>query len=245
MIFLILTIIFSLNLLAQDENLDKLPYDDAPPGVEEEEYFALGAGYGLAFNFVNIDNVNSFASNYIAEEFPSPIVLNGGMMFFSLPWAGSRISIWSLSGVSEVKNDTSFASLSSSYFGLGYEYGYVITKTLALVGGINVSWSSNEFQLSNLLADEIIWDGMEVKSQILIIKKENNTFFPNLLSPNLGVEWAITDFLMFRLNAAYNYSFEKDEWTVNNIETRTDVFKNVDNDGLVVSAGLFIGLFNY
>ena len=244
MIFLFLTIIFSLNLSAQDENLDKLPFDDAPPGVEEEEYFVFGAGYGLAFNFTNIDNINSFTSNYNLESFPSPVVLKGGTMFTSLPWAGLRVSLWSLSGVSEMKNDSSFASLSSSYFGLGVEYGYVIVKTLAIVGGINFSYSKNEFQLSNLVEERIIWDDKEVASQVLLIKKEKNSFWPDLYSPNLGIEWAITDFLMFRFNVAYNYSFGYDEWTVNNLET-TNIFKGVDNDGLAVSAGLFIGLFNY
>ncbi len=243
--YLILSIVISLNLFSQDENLDKLPYDDAPPGVEENEYFALGAGYGVAFKFAKIDEINSLISNYNLEEIPTPLVLNGGMMFYSLPfWVGSRVSIWSFSGVSEEKNNDAFASLPSSHIGLGFDYGYVIIKTLALVGGLNISLTSIEFEISSKSEGAIKWGGEEILSKGMSVEHKNYHF-----SPNIGLEWAITDFLMFRLNGAYNISLlgfgNAREWTINNIEERKDIFQDVSNDGLVVSAGIFIGLFNY
>lgn len=241
----------SFNLFAiQDDRLDELPFDEEPLEEPTKNYFAIGGGVTTSFLFLNFDDANKFFQTKDGDKFvdlTSPIFMTGGQGFTGIPWIPNlRIGIQGMSGTSSVNyeitpTDKKQVDYNVSSLGLSLDYGFIVTKSLAILPGIGVNWGTTSIDYITNSAD-LDWNAPNPTINSYIAKMENNYL---VIQPSVNVEWAALDYLMVRFAGGYSYQLNSGEWTFN----KNDKVINAPS-GLNVSApyaqiGLFLGLFNY
>lgn len=237
------------NGFAQDNMLDSLNFEVSAVKEEKPPYFALGGGYTGTFLFADMTELNKIAKNYGLSDLKSNIYLSGVQGFTAIGIIPNlRLGFWGLGGSqkTELKIDT--ASLtrglnySLSFTGFSIDYGINLIKSLAVLPGISAGWvtatmeayqSSNSFDFANFKPGNDLNNYRQ--------RAEGSFYF---IQPNLNLEYAVTPFLMARLNVGYSYSFSGD-WKYNQDATLTNVPTGINANGMTVQFGVFVGLFNY
>ncbi|MFY8162307.1 MAG: hypothetical protein ACOVNU_13320 [Candidatus Kapaibacteriota bacterium] len=241
----------SVNMFAaQDDRLDELPFDEEPLEENTKSYFAIAGGATLSFMFVNFDDMNAFLTNKenpaIPKQLEGPLLMTGGTGFTGVPWVPNlRVGVSGMAGTSTVEylveTNKKQVDYTVSSFGLNFDYGFVLTKSLALLPGVGVNFGSTTIEYINN-GQDLPW-GTPNDLTNSYIARMNNDYI--MLQPSLNLEWAALDYLAIRFGGGFSYQVNASEWTLNKNDKVTGA-----PDGLKLSApyaqiGILVGLFNY
>ena len=239
-------------MVAQDDEIDELPFDNEPLRDDSRSYFVLAGGMTFDWLMVNEDYLNSFGTS---SELSGPIQMIGGQGVTGIPWVKNmRIGVFGYGGSIEsnigeypglnesgdVVNVGIQRNLTASMFGFSLHYGYVPFEHFAILGGVNAGWGdiTHEQFIGNSMSDEMIVS----PSGFGMNRYEKNFFFA---MPNIQIEYALANFIILRADASYNLTFAQDEkWTFNTLGTSTQN-PDLDLSGLKVGFGVMIGLVNF
>lgn len=233
----------------QDDRLDELPFDEEPLEEPAKNYFAIGGGATLSFMFINFDDMNKFiiTKDLVTDKkLEGPMIMTGGTGFTGLPWVPNmRVGVSGMSGTSKVTYEIGTMKKEVDYtvssFGLNFDYGIVLTKSLALLPGVGVNFGSTTIEYINN-GQDLTWETPNGLTNSYIARMNNDYI---MLQPSLNLEWAALDYLAVRIGGGFSYQVNASEWTLNN----NDKVLNAP-DGLKLSApyaqiGILVGLFNY
>lgn len=250
MLFAVAILTLSVNVFAQDDQLDKLPFDDEPLRETTVPYFAIGGGFIGDYFFAKVDDINLRAKSLGIADLKAPIFQTGGQGFSGIPWVpNTRIGVIALGGsaIQEEKGTSMLKSFeySTSYIGLSLDYGFIVTKGLAVLPGATIGWSGATIEYTESPTG-VIWDsiGTNANSSKNITRLKSSGFY---IQPNVNVEYALTNFFMVRASAGYSIQLSKGDWTLNkdNNNTVSNVPSSISNSGVHAQLGIFLGLFNY
>lgn len=256
-ILLLLAILMApLFMVAQDDEIDELPFDNEPLRDEGRAYFVLAGGMTFDWLMISEDHLNDFSENMPEElQLSGPIQLIGGQGVTGIPWVKNmRIGVFGYGGSIE-SEISSFdetlvdgtptgnsleqqSSLTASMFGFSLHYGYVPFEHFAILGGVNAGWGDMTYEIYSASSNTQDFmgsiNGMD--------RYEKNYFF---LMPNIQFEYALANFIILRADASYNLTIGQDEnWTQNYLGTNT-INPDLDLSGLKVGFGVMIGLVNF
>ncbi|MDQ1266619.1 MAG: hypothetical protein QG635_1771 [Bacteroidota bacterium] len=269
---LILTILnLTIQLMAQDDQIDNLSFETAQIEEARRVYFGIGVGYTGNFMFMNLDELNKTASQFDCGDLKSPVFLNGiegYIVSFVVP--NLRVNIFSRWGATSVDKDVYLHSsiidfgtdslsvkrsveLSLSYTGLSFDYAFLPVKSLAILPGIAGGYGN--YMLEAYQGNNYDWQN---------IPKSLSTSYPNLsglsgidvlnrietnfwfVEAELNIEYALTDYLTVRANGSYVYSFMSGgNWKFNKNASLSGVPADINANGYRVQFGVFLGVFNY
>lgn len=254
--FLFLFFLSNFILFSQDEDLDKLPYNDTPVEQQNRNYFVIGGGFSINYYMLNVDEYNNLMKNQFGlGEFKSGMIMQGGVGFTGLPITKNlRVGVRSVGGSNQITSNKDKYSidqtLSLNMTGITIDYGYILTNHLALLLGAEIGWGNTNLHLSKGLQNKD-WGSLNPNlddSTYNFSLDKNFAYF----SPHASIEWAATSFLMFRFMASYNVAFdnpfsgaEDKSWRLNNVTTISNTPNKLSNSGINFEFGIFLGLFNY
>lgn len=255
--YLLLIFLLPFITFAQDDDLDKLPYNDTPPQEARPTYFAIAVGYTANFAFLNVKEINDLLASdkFQIDKLNSQITLHGGGGFTGFPiWKNVRLGLFSTSGTrsSEIFSEDNVkkqSNLQLSMSGLHFDYGYVIAKNLALLGGLGLGYGRMELEILQSVG-QYEWDDINQipDAENFNLSLEHKFLF---VQPNISIEWAATNFLMIRGNVQYNLTFDNflssdaGSWTMNGLTEVMNTPGSLTANNFSAQVGLFIGLFNY
>ena len=241
---LFLLLFLSVNLLAQDEQVDNLQFEETPVVEHRSTYFAIGAGYVGNLFFMNYDDINILMSKFSLPEYKNSIYVSGAHGFTGIGIIPNvRFGFFSSGGSDKVEKSDSMnfgSKLTISTTGFSLDYGYVLFEHLSLLGGVNIGWSSLNLEIYRTEKSNS-WSNVD-QNQTGYFKSLKGSFW--YVQPNIYLEYAITPFLMARAAAGYSLSFLPD-WTISSSTELKDVPKGVNTSGLNLQFGICVGLFNF
>jgi hypothetical protein len=130
----------------------------------------------------------------------------------------------------------------ASLYGLELDYAYVPFRKFALLPGI--SFGRGGLEVNTYQApDKASWLDNKPAGDSLTYQNQTYTGFW-FVKPSINFEYALTNFLMFRLGASYSYQLGSD-WTLNKNAKLNDVPDKISASGMNIQLGIFVGLFNY
>ena len=240
-------------LRAQDDKLDKLSFEDSPLLDEKPPYFAVGGGFLGTFLFTNFDELNKSATAFGVGEFKSPIFLTGAQGFTAIGVIPNiRLGVLSVGGkatLQKVVDDprlppfsvklTRTMEYSTSLTGFTIDYAIQPFKHFAVIPGVMFGLGTVAVERSQTTSTRNFTDTLP----------STDNYFQRLdasitvLQPNLNIEYAITQFSMFRVNVGYMMSFLGD-WKADRQTVVTGVPDKINSSGLTFQFGIFVGLFN-
>src|SRR6056300_847324 len=163
-LLLLITILMApLFMVAQDDEIDELPFDNEPLRDEGRSYFVLAGGMTFDWLMINEDNLNSFSENMPEElQLSGSIQMIGGQGVTGIPWVKNlRVGVFGYGGSVESDilktDDTDLqlnepitvgtqTNLTASMFGFSLHYGYVPFEHFAILGGVNAGWGDVTFE---------------------------------------------------------------------------------------------------
>lgn len=241
------------NIFAQETDIEQFQFETEPTQTEKSPYFTLGGGYTAAFQFLNLDELNTLAKSYNLDNLTNPMYQGGFEVFtgiFIVP--NLRLGFFTDGGSISSNFDSSNMHREMNYqisnLGIIADYAYVPFKSFAILGGVRIGMAKSNIDISQTARD-VNWTELPTTSSLenFYSHKLSQTFLN--LEPRLNLEYAVTNFLMFRLNASYNFSikdpFGRENWTYNSIGRVTNVPDNLNQSGFKFQLGLFVGLMNY
>ncbi len=255
-LFLLLLFVFS-PLFSQDDDLDQLPFDDEPLKKQKINYFAIAGGYTVGTLRLNLDEFNSLLGQFSERnKLGNNLIMQGGAAFTGIPFIknfrvgyhsyGGGLSENYLIGESNVSQE-----LRVSLSGINADYGYVLFKNFAIMGGFQLGWGNINMNIAkgNSAYDwEMIKDDLSDSDNYFIFAEKKFMYF----NPTISFEWASTNFLMFRALINYNFTFtnpiasvEDRSWTINRVAQINNTPDGLTPNGLYFEFGVFLGLFNY
>lgn len=264
---LLISILLSGFLFSQDDRLDDLPFDDEPLKDENRSYFAIAGGYTFNVGLLKVDEINNFFNNFPInpdgseinfEEFSSPLFLHGGGGFTGIPfWRNIRIGFEAWAGSSETNEITQMigednykmkGEINFAMTAMHADYGYVITDGLALLAGLKLGWSGMNVIYSES-KNSYDWETFQDGSNLNMVEMDKSWLF---VAPQVSLDWAATEFLMFSISAFYQVNFDNPfveeidkNWKVNRTASLDNVPSNLSLDHLNFRLGIYFGLFNY
>lgn len=239
-------LVSNINSFAQDDKLDSLSFEVTPVKEEKPPYFALGGGYTGTFLLLKMDDLNAHlkANNFGMSDLKSSMYMSGVQGFTAIGIVPNlRIGFFGMSGTQTSENNVgdtiTGVDFSLSYTGFALDYGIILGKSIAILPGISAGWvkATIESYRSKNTAE---WVAFKPESANMY-RAEKSAYF---IQPNINLEYALTPFLMARVNAGYSMSFSGD-WKYNNTGTLSNVPKGINANGLTLQFGVFVGLFNY
>ena len=252
---LAVTCFVALPMVAQDERLEDLNFDEEPIKEESAPYFAVGVGTVANFTFLNVDDVNLRSSALGLDNLSSPMIQAGVELFTAVGLVENlRVGFsWVTGSLSTTKDITDTLQTNSSSFNRTLEYSvgsravfidYAIVpaKSLAILPGVGFGWSTQTISTYQAPANEVY----NVNGGINTPSAEFSELSRSVLSviPRINIEYAVSPFLNLRLNAAYTVQFSSGDWQGNRTSTVTGVPDAINVNGLNAQLGLFLGLFN-
>jgi|GEM_PF-998656 len=259
---ILIIILSTIPIFSQDDELDKLPYDDTPEKALKNTLAYRGVaelGYNFNFSLINYDEINNLISNEANNynKLEDNLLLSGMRLSFYIPFIkNSKIGFYNLSGSAQseeksiVQNsDTlkNIAELELNMTGVSFDYGIVLFPSFAITLGANICFSGEmNIKLSQFKQEnswEEIQNNLNSNNSIIISKKFMQ------LQPSFGIEWTPTNFLMLRLNTFYNLTFtdifSDSDWKINSLGNLSNVPSGINPDAFNISLGVFIGVFNF
>ena len=250
-LLLLFLIICPFFLIAQDEQLDDMDFEEIPVVKERPTYFAIGAGYVGSLNYFNLDEINKkLTDDFHLSEYKTPLYLSGVHGFTGIGIIPDiRLGFFGFAGSQKVSDDTDsikYGSVfSASLMGFTIDYGFVLFKHFAILPGLQIGWSSLEYKFYRTLntGGEPNWDDInsEGNSEFFSKNIEGSFIF---IQPQVYFEYALTPFLMARASLGYNFSFSP-KWEYNSSAVLKNVPDKITTNGLSLQFGVFVGLFNF
>jgi hypothetical protein len=262
---IISALLFSNVLLAQDDEFENYSFDDNES--PKLPYFALSFGGNAHFLFMKYDDINKKPGIMEYEEdlkFSGPIICFGFDFFSAMSplvnnarigitySAGSQVKEYNLYDfpiIDSSKIDINLnRKLSVSNIGIHFDYAFVPIKSLAILPGLGLKFGTMTLeQYATVLP--VSWDSISyvVADQQRFNEKLEYSYFA--IEPQISIEYAITGFFMIKVAGAYVLPFDnpfyKNVWTINGNNAYSGVPNSVKPQGFSVSAGVYLGLFNY
>lgn len=237
----------------QDSSLFELTFDTEPIVEQKAPYFALGGGYVGTFLFNNFDDLNDLMkkNGYDFDKFDSPMYTSG-FSFFTAIGIVKNLRIGVTGQTKTINNEKSIVIGNQNYklgfdyntyfTGFSADYGIVLFKSFALLPGITLGYNSITLQAYQH-KDKYNWSDFKTGAdENNYLNKASGSFW--YLQPALNIEYAVTPFLMVRLAGGYNFTFGS-SWEMNNSAELKGVPSGLNNNGMTLQLGLFLGLFNY
>jgi hypothetical protein len=243
-----LTITFS---KAQDDQMEKFQYDTEEVQSESASYFSVGAGYTATFHLINLDEINKVAKQFNLSDLKSTVYLNGIEISTGVIVVKNlNIGFFNQYGNSISSNDSSNVktSLNYSFQNTGFIVDYAITpfKSFAILPGLQIGFASSTIDIAKTNND-INWNDIKPYPSNDFYYKLEKSYLN--IEPRVSIEYAVTNFLMFRANASYNIStsnpFTNSDWKYNDNAIVKNVPDNINQSGLKFQLGIFVGLMNY
>jgi hypothetical protein len=248
-LFLILIIICTGLVYAQDNRLDSTHFEEAPVITEKPVYFGIGLGYVGTFIFPSYTDINKINEKFPGlPQFSGPVFLSGAHGFTGIGVIPNlRVGFFGYSGSSSVTKqnpDTSTlgSNISLSLTGISIDYGMVLFKSFAILPGLNLGWSNVTLDYYQVKSN-IDWNNFTNGTlQSSYLNRAEGSFW--FVQPHIDIEYALKPFLMIRGNISYGLSFSS-SWKYNTNATLNNVPSGINSSGLSLQIGIFIGLFNF
>lgn len=249
---LLAALVFStfLPAMAQDDDLDKLSFEETPLSDEKSPYFAVGGGFVGTFHFTNFDELkkNTKLSEYGVADLKAPLFIYGAQGFTAIPFISNlRAGVFGTAGGQQVvvKNLDTTRSLnySLSVTGLSLDYAFQPLKKLVILPGVNLGAGTITIETGQTV-------GTRDYTKELGKPDNPNNFYNKLtggflfVQPNINIEYAFTAFSLLRLNAGYMVGFSP-SWKADRSDAEVaNMPKDINANGLTLQFGVFVGLFN-
>lgn len=251
--FLLGLLVFTLPAYSQDEQLEELEFETEEVQQESTGYFAVAAGYTATYNLLNMKELNNLATGkFNLPELKSPFFATGFEIFTgSIIVKNLNVGFFSYDGTTNSKLDSTTFNRTFDYTiankGLIVDYGFVAYKSLAILPGFQLGFGSSTINIDQTVK-KVDWGDIDGNNTIQGYHHRLEKYFLNI-EPRLSIQYAVTNFLMFRANASYGLSvknpFVKEDWIYNNSGEATNVPDEINPGGLKVQLGIFVGLMNF
>lgn len=244
-LFTIMFLTLNLSLFAkQDDRLDDYSFDSSELEQVNPPYFAIAGGLTYTFHFANFDAVNlrlsSEQGGFDVDSFSGQLAMWGGEGFTGVVYVPNmRVGFFSYGGSSllsstfesGVKREVEYRV---GLTGISLEYAIVPVKSFAVVPGI--SFGRGDISIST-------YEGPGAADWGDYKPNPGNNNYMNVAStdfwsvkPNLHLEYALTNFLMFRGSVSYNLTFGN-SWKQNNIAELQNVPDDINANAFQIQAG--------
>lgn len=241
-------------MMAQDDRLDELGFEEAPLKDEPIPYFAVGVGPILNVAFPNIDDVNARAVELGLDEMSTPMLQWGVEIFSAIgvipnvragfSWVNGEVKTnksMTVDGQSVDRAMNYDMSLATIYA----DYAIVPTKGLAILPGLGFGWGTQTITTYQGVADRD-WTDYADSTNIntspdAFSELENGVLY---LVPRVNLEYAVTPFIGVRAQAAYTWQFSAGSWNGNRTSTVSGVPDGINVSAFSAQVGVFVGLFN-
>ena len=248
---LIAIALLTVPVLAQDDRLDDLSFDEAPLQEESVPYFAVGLGPVLNVAFPNLDDLNTRAEGMGLDDMSSPVLQWGAEIFTAVGIVPNlRVGFSWISGTSrtsmsniDIDNAGTMGSRSMEYNlsnrTIHVDYAVVPVKGFAILPGVGFGFGTQTLSTFQGVADRT-WENYG-EAPDMFSELERSTLS---LQPRLNFEYAFTPFIALRAAAVYNWQFSANDWKGNRTAVVSGVPDNLNQSIFSAQVGLFIGLFN-
>ena len=249
-------VVFSGKALAQIEQ-DTTHWNDADLYVEEPSspsFFSVGGGVLGGYLMPNLDQFNTvFGQPFSHQTIANHVWMLGGQGFVTLPWVKNlRVGGMGMSGAANCGcGDTTIQGSTVGRF-LEYQVGYgaltidyvlpLRTGRFHIVPGIALGLGSVNVYARQAQSRDFSVTGDFNGPSLNTTHTYTSSFF--MYMPQLQFEYSPIGYLMLRVGAGYQGT-SMGTWTVDRNVTlsNTDQLKDINGSGLIVSAGVFFGLF--
>lgn len=257
-LLVILITIFAVNYTysLQDDRLDDFSFESSELKQESTPYFAIAGGATFTFHFANFDEINKHLVDNefgLGKEFSGTMSLWGGEGFTGVVYVPNlRAGFFSYGGANAISKEifsgeenlaiTREVEYKVGMSGISLEYAYVPLKAFAIVSGVAVGIGDLTISTYDTPV-ESNWENHspnQLRNNYVSIASTDYWF----VKPTLNFEYALTNFLMFRVGVSYNLTFGSD-WKQNYSSTLNGVPDDLNAKALQIQAGIFLGLFNY
>ena len=249
------------SLIAQDDRLDELTFEETVIQEEKVPYFGVGGGFMVSLFSPNITDVNTQITTAGFSELSTPITMTGALGVATIGiFPNVRISIANLGGSASTadkiflvnaKNYVRSVTLSNAYTGFGFDYAFSLAKSLYLLPGITGGWGSmqiNTTQYAEGANSTNSGIGGTPADPNVFNHTLNNDYF--MINPGVSVEFAPAllgndkpRIVTVRGYVGYALSFMGD-WKENGKSIVNNVPSGIEASGLAFQIGFMIGLFN-
>lgn len=241
-------------LVAQDDKLDDLTFEEMPLKDESVPYFAVGVGPTLSLFMPNYDEVNALGTRLGVGTMSGSIAQWGGEIFTAVGVVPNmRVGFSWVSGSNSTSKDSVFQTAgptvtrtmkySVSMRTLKLDYAIVPFKSFAIIPGVGIGFGTLTLETYQS-AKNRSWSDygtIPATSPDAYTILERSVIYA---APKLDVEYAVTPFLNLRLNASYALQLTGGDWTGNRTAVVSDVPSGIKLQGFSAQFGIFIGLFN-
>jgi len=257
-LLVILITIFAVNYTysLQDDRLDDFSFESSELKHERTPYFAIAGGATFTFHFANFDAINKHLVDNkfgIDKEFSGTMSLWGGEGFTGVVYVPNlRAGFFSYGGANVISKEFDAVVGTDAFAreveykvgmsGISLEYAYVPLKAFAIVGGVSVGLGDLTISSYDTPAESEWTEFNPDPSMNNHLNVASTDFW--FVKPNLQFEYALTNFLMFRVGVSYNLTFGSD-WKQNYSSSLNGVPDDLNAKALQIQAGIFLGLFNY
>jgi hypothetical protein len=197
--------------------------------------------------------LNSLAKEkFNLPDLKSPFFSNGFEIFTgTIIVKNLNVGFFSNSGNSLAEIDSGSIHRSMDYQistrGLILDYGFVPYKSLAILPGFQIGFANSKISIDQT-GKNIDWGNIDNNGTLGGYSHKLEKSFLNL-EPRLSIQYAVTNFLMFRANASYALSiknpFIKEDWVYNSAAKADNVPDKINHSGFKFQLGVFVGLMNF
>ena len=254
---IIFGLLVALPLVAQDDEIDDLTFEEVELQDEDVPYFAVGLGPVLSLSFANVTDLNARNAPLGIPEFGTTAVQWGAELFTAIGVVPDvRLGFSYVSGTSRavsgntmllMANGDSVAGKNSAEYnlrnlGIHADYAFVPVKGLAILPGIGLGFGSQTLSTFKS-ANSRTWDDYtnfaSDPDQYSELSRQTVNFLPRL-----SIEYAFTPFVAIRGQASYTLQMSDGDWRGNRTANVTGVPSSVSMTAFNAQVGLFLGLFN-
>lgn len=239
-----------------DDILNQFDYE---PSVSTNEETSSFNTIGLGYNFNALFAQNGDFGNYMKNQFgmgelSMPVFLNGFSATLALEptkkfaigfnyYAGNK-KYSEVITEQDLKGYSKYLRYGISNLNVSVDYAYVPIKRFAILGGLGLGFSYMDLDYSQVKSDydytkEFVNNGNDPNTKFF---KMNGSFFS--IDPHISFQYLLSTNFMIKVSTAYVFPFSPD-WKYNNYSTLNNVPKELKPQGFLVSAGLYLGIFDF
>lgn len=236
------------SVVAQDDRLNELNFDEEPLPEETVAYSAIGIGPSINLFMPKVDDINALAQRQGLDNMGSPLILAGAEFFTAIGIVpNARVGFsWLTGSVSSTKvipgpggaGTTRSLEYAISTRSLHIEYAIVPASKLAILPGLGFVWGYTTIT-SSASSGTYDWSSAQNNTSRQVLEQSSLC-----LMPRLSFEYAVTPYLDIRLQAAYAAQISASDWTANSDSPAVNVPSSIGINGLNAQLGIFVGLFN-
>ena len=239
--------VFSQN---EETELDDLDFDTEELQQESNSYFSVAAGYTYTYNMLNLDDLNLLGARFGFGDLKTPFFTSGfEITTGAIIVKNMNVGFFSYNGntSSEISTDTSYAKFNYEIENKGFtfDYAFVPFKSFAISPGFQFGFGNSQVSLSKT---QLVEDWTTLDENQNGYNHKMTKYYWNL-EPRLSLQYAVTNFLMFRAMASYAFSMDNPlvntGWEYNSKATLNNVPSSINHSGFKFQLGLFIGLMNF